>query len=63
MQFQALQTKEEKIQNSLIRQQQTMQSLQTLPTANPTSLHSKKYLCVKCSRTNWRQQMDDKQNA
>ena len=38
--------KEEKIQNSLIAQQQTMQSQQTLPTANPTSLQSKNYLCV-----------------
>lgn len=38
--------KEEKIQNSLIEQQQTMQSLQTLPTANPSSLTNKNYLCV-----------------
>ena len=38
--------KEEKIQNSLIAQQQTMQSQQTLQTAIPISLQSKKYLCV-----------------
>jgi excisionase family DNA binding protein len=41
--------KEEKIQNSLIGQQQTMQSLQslqTLPTANLNSLSNKNYLCV-----------------
>jgi len=38
--------KEEKIQNSLIEQQQTMQSLQTLPTANPNSLTNKNYLCI-----------------
>lgn len=38
--------KEEKIQNSLIEQQQTLQSSQTLPTANLNSLSSKNYLCV-----------------
>lgn len=38
--------KEDKIQNSLIEQQQTMQSLQTLPTANLNSLSNKNYLCV-----------------
>ena len=38
--------KEEKIQNSLIGQQQTMQSKQTLQSANPASLQSKNYLCV-----------------
>lgn len=38
--------KEEKIQNSLIRQRQTMQSLQTLPTSNYTSLVNKSYLCI-----------------
>ena len=38
--------KEEKIQNSLIAQQQTMQSQQTLQTAIPISLQSKNYLCV-----------------
>ena len=38
--------KEEKIQNSLIGQQQTMQSQQTLPTVNSISLANKNYLCV-----------------
>ena len=38
--------KEDKIQNSLIEQQQTMQSLQTLQTANSNSLTNKNYLCV-----------------
>jgi excisionase family DNA binding protein len=39
--------KEEKIQNSLIEQQQTMRSLPTLPTINPRSLANKNYLCVR----------------
>lgn len=38
--------KEEKIQNSLIGQQQTMQSQQTIQSTNPASLQSKNYLCV-----------------
>lgn len=38
--------KEEKIQNSLIAQQQTLQSSQTLPTANSTSLQSIFFLYV-----------------
>lgn len=38
--------KEEKIQNSLIEQKQTLQSSQTLPTTNLNSLSNKNYLCV-----------------
>lgn len=38
--------KEEKIQNSLIGQQQIMKSLPTLPNGNPSSLANKTYLCV-----------------
>ena len=38
--------KEEKIQNSLIEQQQTLQSLPTLQTANSNSLTSKNFLSV-----------------
>jgi len=39
--------KEEKTQNSLIEQQQTMRSLPTLPTISPISLANKNYLCVR----------------
>lgn len=38
--------KDDKIQLSLLQQQQTMQSLQTSQTANPNSLSNKDYLCV-----------------
>ncbi|MBG6111688.1 excisionase family DNA binding protein [Flavobacterium sp. CG_9.10] len=38
--------KDDKIQLSLLQQQQTMQSLQTSQTANPDSLSNKGYLCV-----------------
>lgn len=38
--------KEDKIQNSLVEQQQTMQSLPTLQTANLNSLTSKNFLSV-----------------
>lgn len=38
--------KDDKIQLSLLQQQQTMQSLQTSQTANPNSLSNKNYLCV-----------------
>jgi excisionase family DNA binding protein len=38
--------KEEKIQNSLVTQQQTMQTMQSLQTPNSNSLASKNYLCV-----------------
>jgi excisionase family DNA binding protein len=38
--------KEKKIQNSLIEQQQSMQTPQPLLTANPISLASKMFLCV-----------------
>lgn len=38
--------KEEKIQSSLIKQQQTLQSSQTLPTTNINSLSNKNYLCI-----------------
>jgi excisionase family DNA binding protein len=39
-------TKEDKIQNSLVEQQQTMQSKQTLQCANSSSLISKNFLSV-----------------
>lgn len=42
-----LKAKENKIQNSLIDHQQTLQSLQTMHSKNPQTLISKNYLCIK----------------
>lgn len=42
-----LKVKEVKIQKSIVQQKQSLQSLPTLQSSSPHSIHSKNYLCVK----------------